>query len=271
MKFNRNYKLTISIGGQVLTIQPPLRVDFSGTRSVGQMANTFNVAIFNLSPENYKQLTKDPDTRKNQFENNEYTFRFEAGYGDDLGLIFAGQVFEAKTRRDGVDFITEISSIAGLYDEMYASTFQTIDNRDVAEFLIGEMKSDKGTVVDLPKLKRPRVLVGNPLKILRTTHSDKQVFIDNDKVHIIDKVDTTTPFIPVISAETGLISTPTRNVQQVNFDTVLNSQIALGGRVNIQSSTAEYLNGIYRVETIEYRGSNYGGDWLQAVTCFDYS
>jgi hypothetical protein len=272
MRFNRRYRLRIKLGNDLLEVAPPTRVSFTGTRSMGTLSNVFDISIYNLSPNRYKIMTKDADTRANQFEFDNYTFTFEAGYEDHLGLVFAGQIHEASTRREGVDLITTISAIAGLHDLKHSFISQTINNIRVPDFVIGEMGlTNKGKVSDIADLKRPKVLLGNAFKILNDSYPDYKVFIDNNTCHIIKEGETTTDLTPVVDASTGLIGTPVRVQQRVSFETLLNSDITLGGNVDLQTTVSEYLNGLYNVESIEYAGDTYSDDWKQNVTAYNYA
>lgn len=273
MRFNRDYRLKIRVGNDLLEIKPPTRISFSGARSMGTLSNVFDISIYNLSRNTYKRMTKDPDTRADQFEFNNYTFIFEAGYEDKMGVIFAGQIHVASTIRDNENFITTISAIAGLHDLKYAFISQTVDNINVAEFVIGKMGiTNKGKISsEVAKLKRPKVLLGNAFKILEDTYPEFNVFIDNNSCHILKDGETTTDFIPVVDAESGLIDTPTRLQQRVNFRTLLNSDITLGGNIELKATVDDYINGIYNVESIEYSGDNYSDNWQQNITAYNYA
>jgi len=272
MRFNRDYKLSIKLGNDLLEIKPPTRVTFTGTRFMSALS-AFEISIYNLSPSSYKRMTKDPDTRAGQFEFNDYTFIFEGGYENNIGVIFAGQIHEASTVREGVNLITTISAIAGLHDLKYAFISQTISNLSVADFVISKMGvTKKGKISpEITKLKRAKVLLGNAFKILEDAYPEYNVIIDNNTCHILKNGETTTDFIPIVDASTGLIGTPTRVQQRVNFSTLLNSDITLGGNVELKATVDQYINGIYNVESIEYAGDNWSDSWLQNVTAYNYA
>lgn len=273
MRFNRDYRLRIKLGNDLLEIKPPIRINFTGTRSMGTLSNVFDISIYNLSKSHYKIMTKDADTRAGQFEFNDYTFILEAGYENNLGVIFAGQIHEASTVRDNENYITTISAIAGLHDLKYTFLSQSINNIDVPDFVIGKMgMTNKGKISNkIEKLKRSKVLLGNAFKILEDTYPQYNVFIDNNSCHILEDGETTTDFVPIIDASTGLIGTPVRVQQRINFSTLLNSDITLGGNIDLQATVDDYLDGIYNVESIEYSGDNYSNSWQQNVTAYNYA
>jgi hypothetical protein len=91
-------------------------------------------------------------------------------------------------------------------------------------------------------------------------------YIDNEQLYVIKDNEVTSGLKPVVSAATGLISTPTRDSKLVTFETLMNPTVKIGGLANLKSSTAPHLDGIYKIETINYRGDNYGDEWSQSCT-----
>ena len=77
----------------------------------------------------------------------------------------------------------------------------------------------------------------------------------------------TSTFIPVVRSETGLINTPEKNKDEITFETIMNPALKIGQLCDIQSITAPYLNGVYRINVISYKGDYEGSDWKQIVTC----
>jgi len=91
-------------------------------------------------------------------------------------------------------------------------------------------------------------------------------YIDNEQLFVIKDTEVTSGLKPVVSAETGLISTPTRDSSLVTFETLMNPTVKIGGLASLKSATAPHLDGIYRIETISYSGDNYGDAWTQTCT-----
>lgn len=81
-----------------------LRVVFDVERSVQSSLNSADVRVYNLAP----------DARQSIRENVS-AFQVEAGYGDDVGQIFAGEVLRAEHHREGPDLVTYLDNAEG-YD-----------------------------------------------------------------------------------------------------------------------------------------------------------
>jgi hypothetical protein len=91
-------------------------------------------------------------------------------------------------------------------------------------------------------------------------------YIDDEQLYVIKDNEVTSGLKPVVSAATGLISTPTRDSKLVTFETLMNPTVKIGGLASLKSATAPHLDGIYRIETIAYSGDNYGDAWMQTCT-----
>jgi len=259
-RFVRDFVLDIEVNNKGLSFRPPLRVQFEATKSIYGQLNKMSVKIYNLNGGNRKQLAKDPE------QNTLIPITLSAGYQDKTEKIFKGTVFEAYSERRGTDFITTIESIDGGYDMYNSFTSQTVIGKDnaVKAILSDFTRIKKGKITEQNSLVRPKVLVGNSIKLLEEQLNDDETFyIDDEKLYIIKANEVVSEYIPVINSETGLINQPQRANKIVTFDTMMNPSIKIGGRVDLRSETALHLVGIYKVETIIYAGDNYGSDWRQ--------
>ena len=108
-KFGRNYELAIQNAGPLpLLVTLPFTIEIDITRHSLSSANTCNIKIYNLSALNRNNLL---------FNAYNYgTFRLvqlKAGYGSSLTNIFTGNIFEAWSVREKVNFITNINCYDG--------------------------------------------------------------------------------------------------------------------------------------------------------------
>ena len=103
--FQRAYRLTvgsIEIDARTGVDLRSLRIAFAVERDIKRHPNNAEVAIWNLSPSNRLALSKL----------SEVPVRIEAGYVDDVGTIFQGDLRCARSMRDGTgspSFITRVS------------------------------------------------------------------------------------------------------------------------------------------------------------------
>lgn len=262
-RFNRKFELTIIVDGKSILIKDPIRIVFSADKSIFGSLNKMNILIYNLNRSSRLALVKDKEEKK------DIGISLKVGYDDKVELIYSGSVQVGYNEKQGADIVTGIESHDGLIDYLFAYTSKTIGKGgNVQQAVIDDMPNTAtGVISKKDALTRPKVVVGNSYTELeKSLNPDETMYIDNGVINII-KVDeairlTTT----VVNAETGLKSTPTRENQKVTFETVLNPAVKIGHLIKLESKTAPHLDGVYKVDTINYEGDNYGQDWTQTAT-----
>lgn len=261
---DRNFILTFEARGGTVTVKPPLRVAFQADKSTSGGLNKIQIKLYNLAERNRLQLVRDAE----EF-NKVIPISLSVGYQDSLKLLFKGTVHTGSNQRQGPDIITTIEGLDGGIGGLESYTSRTVEGgkRAVDAAIADMLRITPGKINDRPPLTRPKVLVGNSLKLIDDMIGpDETWYIDNEQLYIINEGDAVTNFVPLVSAATGLINTPERENQKVTFQTLMNPSIRIGGNIKLQSVTAPHLNGIYYIETISYQGDNYGDEWSQTCT-----
>jgi hypothetical protein len=261
--FDRDYLLSITYPGETVEIRPPMRVAFDATKSINKGLNKCNVTVFNLKESTRLKLIKDPDEKKL------VKFMIQVGYKGQLKTIFSGQVLRGESVRDGVNFMTRLESLDGGYDLYNTPIAKTVKGKDnVFRQITEDSETKVGVITQQSELTRPRVLVGNMIKVIDDLVEDGQDwYIDNGKLYILKDGEAVDGFIPVIAPESGLISTPNREKLIIEFDMLINPSVEIGKLVRLESTTAKHLNGTHKVEEINYKGDLDGNEWTMGVKC----
>lgn len=101
--FNRKAVVTMGPkGGQGVRIEG-LRVAFDITKTLGKPANNAKVMIYNLNESN-KSILKSKEN---------LLLKLEIGYGDNVDLLFIGDIVRTTTQRNGADFVSTIEIADG--------------------------------------------------------------------------------------------------------------------------------------------------------------
>ena len=265
LRYDRKYRLRVGIRGTELEFLPPLRVAFECDKSIYRGINKLTIKIFNLSEGSRRDLAKDTEDGSIVIP-----IKLDVGYGDKLENIYTGTVITGYSERKGAEFITTLESLDGGVDLYNSFTSKSVIGKDssVKEIIKDFSRITEGKITEQNKLVRPKVLVGNSIRLIEEQlNEDETYFVDSEKLYILKNNDVIGTFIPVVSAETGLINQPQRANKIVTFSTMLNPTIKIGGRADLRSETAKHLNDIYRVETIKYTGDIYGSEWSQDCNC----
>lgn len=258
MKFGRRYRLTIQTDAGQLIIEPPFTIRFSLRRSVLASMNTLDIDIYNLS-----QTTRD-----NIFQDMFYkaspnrSIIFEAGY-DFLSTVFKGEFREANSGREGVDIVTSITAFDGYFATQNTFSYRTLEPttlREVIKDLIGSFDPERlteGLVSDGASMsesfQRPIVLRGNTYEQLKK-YSGGKAFIDLEKIYVLQDNEVIAGAIPLINADTGLLSTPRRDEAYLTVSTLFEPRIVMGQSLDLVSSVNPIYNGKYKAVGVQHSG-----------------
>jgi len=270
IKFNRNYRITIDGTDQypeTIVIEYPMTLQFTVDRDMGTSLNTMTCQIFNLNEETRRKIFQD---RYGYFQglggNLGYRrITLEAGYGTDLSLIFAGNLFEASSARQGSNIITFISCRDGGFDTNISQMSEAFKPGttmgEVLQFMvtqfpnleIGAAKLDGET---LSYTFKRGVSISDNVWDAMQRYFDNNVFIDQEKVHLIEKNQYIEypGQISLINADTGLLNTPRRNQNYLSIETLFEPRIKMGQMIALESTIQPIYNGTYKVCAIMHAG-----------------
>lgn len=280
-RFLRDYRLTIGIGSQAVTILPPFRIRFSVDKSDKADLNKATIKIDGLNEDKRRRLVRDPDEKpekdkdgKDKPTSNQnkgyFPVLLEIGYEGRLETIFRGSIDEAgSVRENDGQFVTTISAMDGGEDFLRGFVATSVTSKAAAvDAVLGTMpNTKKGKIGAQADISRPKVLVGNSMQTIQDMlDPDQRWFIDDERLNILGGNEVVSGYIPVVSAETGLINTPEADKKEVTINTFLNPSIKVGGLYQLISVTAPHRNGIYKCSLITYSGDFDGSDWYQRVT-----
>jgi hypothetical protein len=263
-KFNRNYVLNVgTAGGGLLTIELPFTVEFDITRNTLTSANVCSIRIYNLSKNNRSLLRFDA-TNLGEYR----VVQLFAGYGLNLAQIFSGNITQAWSVREGVNFVTTIECFDGGYAFNNGTTNLTFPQGTAMATVIGTLagslpKTLPGYLGSYPGvLPRGIAISGNTLNILRDL-TGGGVFIDQGAVNCLGNNECIPASgITVIDDTTGLLGTPLLEQFYLNFDLIFEPRLQVGQQVQLNTTTGplqvnsnkSLWNGTYKVVGIKHHG-----------------
>lgn len=280
-RFLRDYRLTIGIGAQAVTILPPFRIRFSVDKSDKSDLNKATIKVDGLNEDKRRRLVRDPDEKPEKDKDGKdkptsnsnkgyFPVLLEIGYQGKLETIFRGSIDEAgSVRENDGQFVTTISAMDGGEDFLRGFVSTSVTSKAAAvDAVLGTMpNTKKGKIGAQSDITRPKILVGNSMQtISEMLDPDQRWFIDDERLNILNDSEVVSGYVPVVSAETGLINTPEADKKEVTLTTFLNPSIKVGGLYQLISVTAPHRNGVYKCKLITYSGDPDGSDWTQRVT-----
>ena len=253
MKFLRNYEIRIKTpDGELLTIGPPISVQFDIDRNVMATANSATVTFYNLSPSTRSKIYKD------KFQFTKYWQMFIlAGYGqNELYEIFRGNIQEAYSYKQGTEWITHIEG----YDGAYA-----IQNGFVSETIAaGSSKADmiQRIIHTMPELlsgvlgnsvqgspSRGQVVVGSSYDAIQQL-SGGQAYIDGEKLNVLAPDEAISGDVYVLDSD-NIFESPRRRDTFLEVTTLFSPEIRVGYLCKLNSAIKRF-NGQYKVYGVKH-------------------
>jgi len=233
-QWGRVAEVIIGKGGSGLKVTN-LRIQFEIVKTVDHTPNKALIKIFNLNPENEAKIKK------------EYTNIFlNAGYKDNIKLVFTGNIIHVFRYREGNDFITEIEAADG--DNDYRNAFvNTVlasgtTNADVVDQVAKTFTSTSNNGVKQvtgAARTRGKVLVGNSRDALhKVANQSGANWSIQDGVLQIVKTDLLLPNEAiVVNALTGMLSSPEINEEGITVKFLMNPNARANGSLKLDNNS----------------------------------
>lgn len=262
--FDRVYSLQV----EDMTVTE-LHVQFTVKRSLSaKVSGRCDIAIHNLSEE----------TRKRLHAMREVYVSLEAGYtATGLSLIFRGDLSEAWSARDATQWITTITSDDGGKKKKSARVQRTYVQGTAITKIITDIAAAMGVGVG------NAATVAANARYWKTGQAavGKGITTSGDAVAQLDRItrscglswsiqDGQLQFLPtraaalpdppiLLSPQSGLIESPELGKDQlVKARTLMLPGLYPGRQVELRT---RYVAGVYRIDTVTYKGEWLGGDW----------
>lgn len=259
-KFGRNYKLNVQTqSGDTLTIELPFTLEFDITRNTLTSANVAQIRVFNLSAKNRAQIRKNVNYNNPE---NPRLVQLLAGYGDNLSLLFEGNITLAWSFREGTNFVSQIECFDGGFafiNSMSSQTFPAgVEQASVIDSLVQDLAGSGvkvGAIGSFPgTLPRGNAYVGNTCTLLQQLTGGR-FYIDNGKANILADNECIAGPVTIISPQSGLLDTPVREETYIYFNMLFEPRLLVGQQVTLQSVTADSnINGNYKIVSLKHRG-----------------
>ena len=250
-----------------------LRVQFDVSRGISGSPNTFNIKLYNLSPDHRNALGRELET-----------VQLEAGYvppegGGNLGIIAKGCIRDFQHDRSGPDIITTVSCGDGDLAYRRATISKTLPKGtplpDVVEELYKEMEKQgisKGEwkFPDDPKtFKRPYSMCGGACREMDVLGRGNGFYwsIQNEVLEIIPGNGYLEGMI-LISPSTGMVGTPTITDNGVKVKALLNPDARPNRQVKVESEVLQMnaQGDTYRISQVDFSGDNQEGEFVMNIT-----
>lgn len=290
-------KVRLIIGGSANTgvaSDPNAGIDLSEMHIVFQVKNatsqslkSAHITIYNLS-----------SATANQIQNEFTRIELSAGYGDQLGLIFQGEVAIVRNGKlNATDTFVDIIAQDGDTAYNYAVSNRTLAKGWTPDTLYGAMLQDLQPygvtagykpAFSTESASRGRACYGMTRDYLRDLAEQQgcEWGIEDGKLNFIPSNSYIRGEAFVLNAQSGLIGTPTQTTGGIEITSLLNAQIKAGGQVRIDNAslatetirkqlsvqTPQLVagtdrDGSYKALLVEHSGDTRGQEWYTRMIC----
>ena len=294
--YGRRYRVMVTNKtGKGLDVSD-LRCTFKCVKTVQMQPNISEVVIYNLNAQT-----------ENLFIDEGNRVVIEAGYeGEQYGVIFDGTITQPiREKENGTDYKLTLIAMDGdafFGGGMINTTYvKGKTKRAIIENIVTQAKNPLtfGNIsanLSTTELTRGKVVFGLARDYLRQLAQSENAtwYIEDGKVNIVKVSDVPEGEVIELSAESGMIGTPTQTEQGVTIKCLLNPQIKTNRLIHIDNSVVREMmipiipiptsatsapaapntrnlnnDGLYRVIKVSYIGDTRGDDWYCECECIN--
>jgi len=254
VKFNRQYSLLIELPDEEqIEIKPPFTLQLSIARDNKPSSNKGTFSVYNLGELNRRKIFQD------RYDKTYRRIQLKAGYGDDIGIVFSGNLREAYSFRRKNDYITYMDCMDGGID--YRESFSAFNvkkeepKNNIVDRLLNDLTHTKRGVVSKSddSSARGKVVIGNTAQQL-SKETDGDFYIDNELAYVLGTNEFVEGEVIVINAANGLLSTPKRADKVITVEMLFDPRVFVGQIVELESIAEPNLNAQYKVVSIKHSG-----------------
>jgi Tfp pilus assembly protein PilZ len=255
-KFARVYQLVVEDRNRKSWIFDKFALSFSITKNIHGHASEGNVTLVNLSEETRGILLKD------RMDSSRRSCQLYLGYEKQpMNLVLRGNIFYCSSKRQGIDFQTEIAVadggdyyLNGFLDRSYAANSEKNNITNDLVALAAKKGLGKGQIDSLSGVLARALTINK--KASQVQFSGYDIYVENEQLNIVAENNYLQGAdVLLISSESGLLDTPLRYDSYVEVKMILEASARLNQKVRLEAEGEKISNGDYKITGISHEGS----------------
>lgn len=237
--------------GDRIEIAPPVSATIDVRRDVSSTLNHARVSLVNLGEDTRNKIYKDKFDLKELWR-----IVIAGGYGDDLKIVFIGNIQEAYSYHDGTEWYTVIESYDGMHAVQNATINQSFSSETPKEEIVRQMIANMdglkfGALGEAAQGESPRgrVEVGDTQDKLMELVANN-MFIDGEIINILKSDEVLEGEAFIIDAEL-LRETPRRRDTFLDVEANFSPGVRVGTVCEIRGMDTRF-DGQYMVMGLEH-------------------
>lgn len=253
--------------------QRDLRIDFKSESSINRTPNNGEITLYNINPQDIAAIASQYVRGKAAASPS--TVELEAGYGDTMGIILYGSIYEAVSSFQPANNSLKLNIMNNTPTDQSKYFILSLANNTTFKDICGEIASKTGLTLKydskIPNREIKDFSFAGDLKQqldnLRKYYPEDITIILSQKELVVKAIKTKQSSIPLIKKDSGLLGTPIPTAEGCDIRTYLIPTIYASDYIKLESENIPNLNGEYRIQTITHRGSSEGNEWYSEMKC----
>lgn len=247
-----------------------LNVNFNVSKQASSVTPEARIIVANLTMEDVVNITTIAGTYTNVKKRKKV--RLLAGYDDDVGLIFEGDITMAAPVTEPPDVWLQIEAKQGFFDNNRVVSKVIKDKtpiKEIAEQISNWLETPLQWIAEANKVVNLFAASGSAGQFLRKLNmmGDIFAFRDEDGLIVLDAKSPNRGQTTVVSKDTGMIGIPKADNNGIRIDVLLNHHLKLGQTIDLKSELISSLNGRYWIYGITHSGSLRDNEYVTTLLC----
>lgn len=266
----RHVVLEIQTDDKTVKTFDGLNVNFNVSKQASSVTPQARIVVANLTMEDVVNITTISGTYTNVKKRKKV--RLSAGYDDDIGVIFEGDITMAAPITEPPDVWMQMEATSGFYDNNRVVSKTIKDKtpiKNVAEQVAGWLNIPLKWMATTNKVINLFTASGSAGQFIRklNTLGDIFAFKDEEGLVVLDSKDPKRGTTTEVSKETGMIGIPKADNNGIRVDVLLNHNLKLGQTIDLKSELIPSINGKYWIYGLNHSGSLRDNEFVTTMLC----
>lgn len=250
-----------------------IKIEFKSESSINRAPNSGEVVLYNINPKDIASIASE--YIRGKAANSPSEVELQAGYGDTMGIILYGSIYEAIASFHPGNNSIKLNIMNNTPTEQSKYFVVSLANNTTFKDICAEISNKAKLTLNYdPRIPNREIkdfsFAGNlkqQVDNLRKYYPDDILVYIKEKKLIVKSVETKQPSIPLITKDGGLLGTPLPTAEGCNIKTYLMPSIYASDYIKLESTNIPNLDSLYRVQTITHKGNSQDKDWYSEMTC----
>lgn len=234
--FNR--VAALNIDGKIfrydLTNDERFQIEFSTEFDIAKVSNSATIKIYNINDETIELARPKINGKNKELK----LVTLEAGYKDNFGIVIAGEIYDSKATKNGVDRVLELKcggNISKFGNFPINKTYNNKNTSYIVKDILQLSGFNSGGIIPEKEVLYPSIVVKDLREGLKRLAKDSgsDLYISNNAIYF-KKPDASNEVVQM-GFTSGLLQEPEKTDLGYNVKSLFNYRILQGNKVLIKA------------------------------------